>query len=44
MEDNKTTLTNEIKEVKFDSADLENLEEMEEVVTPGWGTVGCCTQ
>lgn len=27
-----------IEELSFDS-----IEELEEVITPGWGTLGCCT-
>lgn len=29
-------------EVKFDKFDMTNLEELEEIVTPGWGTEHCC--
>lgn len=44
MEEKKTVFENEIKDVRFENVDIGNLEEMEEVVTPGCGTVGCCTQ
>lgn len=28
----------------FEKVDIDNLDEIEEVVTPGWGTIGCCTE
>ena len=42
MEEIKNTVPVE-ETTSFEKTDIENLEELEEVVTPGWGTVGCCT-
>lgn len=41
MERKENIPTNE-SEIKFEKIDLTNLEEVEEVVTPGWGTHTCC--
>lgn len=32
-----------MENIKFEELNLEEFEEIEEVVTPGWGTIGCCT-
>ncbi|WP_157047834.1 hypothetical protein [Cellulosilyticum ruminicola] len=32
----------EMKLMNYEELNFEGLEELEEVVTPGWGTVGCC--
>jgi len=37
MKDNKKTIR--IEEIEFD-----DVKEVEEVVTPGWGTALCCTE
>ena len=29
-------------EINFDEMSFEDLEEIEEVITPGSGTIGCC--
>lgn len=29
--------------IETEEVNFEALEELEEVVTPGWGTIGCCT-
>ena len=34
---------NENKEVNFEQIDVEKLVELVEVVTPGAGSIGCCT-
>lgn len=44
MEERMTVETNEMKEVMFENLNLAELDEMEEVITPGWGTLGCCTE
>ena len=41
MERKENIPTNE-SEIKFEKIDLTNLEEVEEVVTPGWGPHTCC--
>lgn len=39
-----TKITTPVDEtVNFENVDVEKLEELEEVVTPGAGSIGCCT-
>ena len=33
-----------MENIKFEEMNFEEFEEIEEVVTPGWGTIGCCTE
>lgn len=43
MEERKNFIGENEETAEFENVSLENLEELDEVVTPGWGTVGCCT-
>ena len=42
MERKENIVSNEI-EINFEQAEFERFEEIEEVITPGAGTVFCCT-
>lgn len=33
----------ELYELSVEKLNFDGIEELEEVVTPGWGTIGCCT-
>ncbi|CAH1058195.1 hypothetical protein PAECIP111894_04368 [Paenibacillus pseudetheri] len=30
-------------DIRFEEIQFEDIPEIEEVITPGWGTAGCCT-
>ena len=32
----------DIEEIQFEEVDSKNLQQIEEVITPGWGTKECC--
>lgn len=34
----------ELNQINFNDVDYSEFQEIEEVITPGWGTVFCCTE
>ncbi len=32
----------DIEEIRFENIDIDSLQQIEEVITPGWGTKECC--
>lgn len=39
-EDNKEF---EVEEISFETINVEKLQDVEEIITPGWGTKHCCS-
>ena len=36
-------MENKFEDLSIEEINFEEMQELEEVVTPGWGTLGCCT-